>query len=257
MESHNSQKFFLNGARVNTLDRLYEMLGVRSGVTREELKTAYRDLTKVWHPDRFTHDPRLQEKAQEKLKEINDAYEQIISGKIRQPSVTQKHSDVADYSERWNARSPVAARKSTSSIRILIVLILFSSMFVFTIRFLHTKANRQAETLVEEQAAGTVIGNSAKPNLGDATPARVSNETSLKDSRAEEQSMPTVTVVIDSTTGLLARPECSTKIRMTYPSGNEPHSYCNLHPANSASNPNHQSKFKSLKSDSSSDESNK
>ena len=67
----------------------YELLGVRPGVSRQELKVAYRDLTKVWHPDRFAHDPRLQEKAQEKLKEINDAYEQLISGKTRQRRMAQ------------------------------------------------------------------------------------------------------------------------------------------------------------------------
>ena len=32
---------------------------------------------KVWHPDRFGGDPRLQKKAQEKLKEINEAYEAV------------------------------------------------------------------------------------------------------------------------------------------------------------------------------------
>ena len=246
---------------MTTLDRLYEMLGVAPGVSRKELKAAYRDLTKVWHPDRFTHDPRLQEKAQEKLKEINDAYEQIISGKIRQPRTAEppraQHVNVTNYSARWNAPSSVAPRKSTSSIRILLVLMLFSCVFVFTIRFLHTNANREARIVVEEQAAETVVGNSAKPNVDSAAPVRVSNETSAKDGEVVEQSMQTITVVIDATTGLLARPECSTKIRMTYPRGNEPSSYCNVHPGNSASNPNHQSKFKSLKTDSSTDESNK
>jgi hypothetical protein len=160
---------------------------------------------------------------------------------------------VTGYSERY-ARSSVAVGKSTSLIRILIALLLFSSVFVFTIWFLHTKANREARMAVEEQAADTVVGDSDKPNVDDATSARVSSETSLRDGQVEEQSMPTITVVIDATTGLLARPECSTKMRMTYPSGSEPGAYCNVHPANSTSNPNHQSKFKSLKTDPSTDE---
>ena len=42
-------------------------------------------MAKVWHPDRFGHDERLQKKAQEKLKEINEAYE----AQIGQDSETQ------------------------------------------------------------------------------------------------------------------------------------------------------------------------
>src|SRR5215217_6709356 len=62
------------------------MLGVKPGVSISELKAAHRDLAKVWHPDRFLHDPRLQEKAQEKLKEINEAYELVASGKTPRPA---------------------------------------------------------------------------------------------------------------------------------------------------------------------------
>ncbi|HEX7174606.1 MAG TPA: J domain-containing protein, partial [Pyrinomonadaceae bacterium] len=54
-------------------------LGLKPDASEQELKNAYRDLAKVWHPDRFAHDPRLQQKAQEKLKEINEAYEAINS----------------------------------------------------------------------------------------------------------------------------------------------------------------------------------
>ena len=64
------------------LSKAYDLLGVKPGVSNRELKAAHRDLAKVWHPDRFLHDPRLQEKAQEKLKEINEAFELLISGKI-------------------------------------------------------------------------------------------------------------------------------------------------------------------------------
>jgi nucleotide-binding universal stress UspA family protein len=39
------------------------------------LEEAYRDLVQVWHPDRYSYNPRLRSKAEEKLKEVNNAYE--------------------------------------------------------------------------------------------------------------------------------------------------------------------------------------
>ncbi|MBW1888862.1 MAG: molecular chaperone DnaJ, partial [Deltaproteobacteria bacterium] len=34
-----------------------------------EVKQAYKDIVNVWHPDRFSNNPRLKQKAEEKLKE--------------------------------------------------------------------------------------------------------------------------------------------------------------------------------------------
>lgn len=61
------------------MNRYYEILELNPGASFEEVKQAYKDLVKVWHPDRFSQDPRLQRKAQEKLKEINQAYEKLKS----------------------------------------------------------------------------------------------------------------------------------------------------------------------------------
>jgi len=55
--------------------RAYQTLEIRPEDSTESVKAAYRVLVKVWHPDRFSADPKLQLKAQEKLKEINLAYE--------------------------------------------------------------------------------------------------------------------------------------------------------------------------------------
>ena len=54
----------------------YEIFGLEPDASGE-VKQAYRDLVKVWHPDRFAYDHRLQNKAQEKLKDINEAYQKI------------------------------------------------------------------------------------------------------------------------------------------------------------------------------------
>ena len=61
------------------INQCIEILGLKPGITKEEVEQTYRDLANVWHPDRFTNNPRLQQKAEEKLKEINAAYEYIRS----------------------------------------------------------------------------------------------------------------------------------------------------------------------------------
>lgn len=55
------------------------VLGLHGRVTRTEVRTAYLDLVKVWHPDRFGGDTRLQAKAQAQLQAINAAYD-FLSG---------------------------------------------------------------------------------------------------------------------------------------------------------------------------------
>ena len=55
----------------------YQLIGVRINATWVEIKQAYRDLVEIWHPDRFTHNERLRQKAEEQLKEINSAYDRL------------------------------------------------------------------------------------------------------------------------------------------------------------------------------------
>ena len=57
-----------------------DTLGLKSDATADEIKQAYRDLVKVWHPDRFAADPRLRAKAEEHLKQINAAYGALQTG---------------------------------------------------------------------------------------------------------------------------------------------------------------------------------
>lgn len=74
----------------NQLDMHFRTLGVGHGASAKELKNKYRLLIKRWHPDRFHHDARLQKLAEEKMKDINQAYRDLaeyyeINGSLTRP----------------------------------------------------------------------------------------------------------------------------------------------------------------------------
>jgi len=54
----------------------YEILGVPKNASQEEIKKAFWELAKKWHPDRVP--PEKKKEAEEKFKEINEAY-QVLS----------------------------------------------------------------------------------------------------------------------------------------------------------------------------------
>ena len=54
----------------------YKVLGISPNASDEEIKKAYRDLARKYHPDRYA-DTDLADLASEKMKEINAAYEEI------------------------------------------------------------------------------------------------------------------------------------------------------------------------------------
>lgn len=58
----------------------YEVLGIKQGASEEEIKKAYRELVKKYHPDQYRDNP-LEPLAEEKLKEINEAYNYLIKDK--------------------------------------------------------------------------------------------------------------------------------------------------------------------------------
>ncbi len=55
----------------------YIILGVDRNATEDEVKKAYRELARKYHPDNYADNP-LSDLAEEKMQEINEAYDKII-----------------------------------------------------------------------------------------------------------------------------------------------------------------------------------
>lgn len=55
----------------------YEVLGVKPGASEEEIRAAYRELVKKYHPDKYVDNP-LADLAEEKMQEINEAYDMLM-----------------------------------------------------------------------------------------------------------------------------------------------------------------------------------
>jgi hypothetical protein len=206
-------------------DKSYGVLGVKPGVSVRDLKTAHRDLAKVWHPDRFVHDPDLREKAQEKLKEINAAYELLTSGKL--PRRTPEPPPT------YATQQPMPRRQSPRrrSHRFGLVLLMFMAVFALTVSvLLQTPQNRapvvEMATENEEETStppDVYVSRSSQPKtVGSSHRAALESLPAV----APVQPLATVTVVVDAHTGLLATPNCPQPTRMTYPNGNEPRAYC-------------------------------
>ncbi|HET9477796.1 MAG TPA: J domain-containing protein, partial [Pyrinomonadaceae bacterium] len=198
----------------------YDVLGVKPGVSDSELKAAHRDLAKVWHPDRFLHDPRLQDKAQEKLKEINEAYEQLISRHKRRvppPPRSSPSSQPPPPSSRY--RTPATPAEVVVPTRrgigwhwyVAASLVVFAVVFAVTTQKLVRQRQQVIETTeVEESIAQpteteepthTVRNRTENNSAPAATEAVTENAAPANETVLAVQ---TVTVVIDPASGLIA-----------------------------------------------------
>ena len=58
----------------------YKVLGVPPNATEAQIKEAYRELAKKYHPDKYVNNP-LADLAAEKMREINEAYDYLTKNK--------------------------------------------------------------------------------------------------------------------------------------------------------------------------------
>ena len=79
----------------------YSILGVDRNASDEEIKKAYRKLSRKYHPDANINNPHKDE-AEAKFKEVQQAYQQIMDERERGQLYTQRALQRGAQRVGWN-----------------------------------------------------------------------------------------------------------------------------------------------------------
>ncbi len=71
------------------------ILGLDEDATSDDVKTAYKETVQILHPDRFASNKKLQERATEQFKNLQEAYEYLTSGKGSRASASKEQGSSA------------------------------------------------------------------------------------------------------------------------------------------------------------------
>jgi tetratricopeptide (TPR) repeat protein len=149
------------------IDRCYTILGVGYGASADELKLAYRELVREWHPDKHQADSRQQQQAEEKLKLINIAYDRLKDYKPAAPArfrgtrpTAPTTNGGAAFEAHWQRASATAGPRFTAD----------EEQTLFARAHVHYNEGReQFEARDWTEAVSSLMqAVCLKPNIGDA-----------------------------------------------------------------------------------------
>jgi hypothetical protein len=97
--------------------KAYELLEVPPSATSAEIRLAYLELAKVWHPDRFQSDPALFRRAEERQKSLNAAYAAIKTAPLLRPDQNSPQSEPPPPRSTAPPRAPSPAKPHRSPVK--------------------------------------------------------------------------------------------------------------------------------------------
>ncbi|MDY3618118.1 J domain-containing protein [Agathobaculum sp.] len=77
----------------------YKVLGVTPQTSDDDVKRAYRDLARKYHPDNYINNP-LSDLAEQRMKEINEAYDMIMNERAGRTNGSQQQAGGAYGSQQ-------------------------------------------------------------------------------------------------------------------------------------------------------------
>ena len=101
----------------------YSVLGVSQSASDEEVKKAYRELARKYHPDNYQNNP-LADLAEEKMKEINEAYDTVTKmragGSYQQTAGGYQGSYQTSYNTGYSQQTGYSSNPTYARVRSLI-----------------------------------------------------------------------------------------------------------------------------------------
>ena len=76
----------------------YSVLGVSRNASMDEIKKAYRKLSRMYHPDANVNNPN-REQAEEKFKQIQEAYNRIVDEREHGGSSSYGYGQSGSYGQ--------------------------------------------------------------------------------------------------------------------------------------------------------------
>ena len=89
----------------------YEVLGVSRTASDSEIKSAYRELVKKYHPDNYADNP-LADLASEKMKEINEAYDTVTKARAGQSQTQSSGGYQSAYQNGYQSYNAYSGNSS-------------------------------------------------------------------------------------------------------------------------------------------------
>jgi hypothetical protein len=176
------------------------ILNLEAGCTAEQVRQAYVDLVKVWHPDRFQSDGRLTARAERELQDINTAYGILQSAMAAGAKPSSPSYSVRASTQQQSPRPSASFTRSSSA----------AEVAPPQLPIVKTVATGVGLGLVITVVATTVVLMMRGPEIGSAgaqtTTAAPLQSTSTSASRTRETS------VAGRNTPRIPRPESGTEL---------------------------------------------